>query len=153
MSRAAVPGGMPSGRVGLAGLAVLLAMTLAACGGGGGGGGAGGNAKLHVLVINHTDKEANVTYSGGEPLPTGDKPPVASCRAAVIDYALTDPFTLSVNDTVAIDSAQLQGGIPNNGQNDIFTQVDLNKDGSLSNPQGLRVGSSIVKPAQLGICL
>jgi hypothetical protein len=152
MSRASLTGRPTPGWVGLMGLAVALGMTVAACGGGGGGGGAGGNAKLHVLLVNHSDGDANLTYSGGGPLSTGDKLPVASCHAGVIDFPLTDPFTLSVNDKVAIDSATIQGGIPQGGQTDVVVQVDLNKDGSVTNPL-IRAGSKISPPAQLGICL
>src|SRR5438093_2428212 len=112
MSRTTLSARVFSGRVGLMGLFAMLAVILAACGGGGGGG-AGGPHVLHVLLVNHSKQDANITYSGGEALSSGeDKPPVATCRAGVIDYPLKDPFTLSVNDKVAIDSATVTGGVP-----------------------------------------
>jgi hypothetical protein len=129
-----------------------LTLVLAACGGGGGGGGGGGApAVFHVLIVNHTKTDASVTYSAGEPLPSADKPPVKSCTAKQIDYPLSDQFTLTVNGKVEVDTAQIQGGVPNQGQSDVQVQIDLNKDGSVDS-SGVRVGSKMEKPAQLGIC-
>jgi len=152
MSRATLSARISLGRVGLIGLCAMLAMILAACGGGGGGG-EGGPHVLHVLLVNHSKQDANITYSGGEALSSSeDKLPVPSCRAGVIDYPLKDPFTLSVNDKVAVDSATVTGGVPNNGESDVVVEVDLAADGSLTNPL-IRAGSRISKPATLGICL
>lgn len=157
MSRASLAGRWLPSRAGLFGLSVMLALVLATglagCGGGNsGGGGVAGGKKFHVLIVNHTAADANVTYSGGAPLPSGDQPPIKTCQSGVIDFALTDPFTLTVNDKVVIDSAQIQGGIPNQGQSDVVAQIDVNKDGSLTT-QGVLVGSKISEPAALGICL
>jgi hypothetical protein len=150
MSRASLRGRPTPGWVGLLGLAIVLAIPLAACGGGGGGG--GGVHTVHVLLVNHTDKEANMTYSGGEPLGSSpDKLPIAGCHAGVIDYVLTDPFTIEVNGQKALDSAEVTGGIPRSGETDVVVWIDLKKDGSLSN-RGINVGSRVVAPAQFGIC-
>lgn len=158
MSRVPLAGACPPNRAGrfslTLALAAIVVTALNACGGGSGGGGGGvaGGTKFHVLLINHSQTDANVTYSGGEPLASSAKPPVKSCKAGVIDYPLTDPFTLSVNDKEVINSASLPAGIPNQGQSDVVTRVDVNKDGSVVF-DSVRVGFNISPPAALGICL
>jgi hypothetical protein len=150
--RAALPGRQWV-RIGLIGMTLVLSAALAACGGGGDGGGGGGATKLHVLLVNHTDAPANVTYSGGAP--TGDspaKPPIASCKSGQVDFPLVDPFTLSVNDKVVIDTSQLPQGVPNQGQSDVVVQLDLNKDGNVVDTISLRVGSKISPPSDNSIC-
>ncbi len=130
----------------------VLAVSLAACGGGGGGGGGNLNTKIHVLLVNHTQNPVDVTSSSGSPLDSSQsKPPIASCKSGVIDFALSDPFTISVDGKVIIDSTQLPAGIPNQGQSDVVTQIDANKDGSVVY-DSVRVGSKISPPAELGIC-
>jgi hypothetical protein len=151
MVRTAPPDRRPALRAALVGLMVLLVLMLAACGDGGGGGG-NVNTKIHVLLVNHTQSDVNVTSSSGAPLSTGtDQPPIKSCKAGVIDFPLTDPITISVNDKVIIDSSQLPAGIPNGGQSDVVTTIDANKDGSVVF-DSVRVGSKISPPAELGIC-
>lgn len=131
---------------------VLLAVSMAACGGGGGGGG-NINTKIHVLLVNHTSKDVTVTSSTGDPLPSSaNKPPIKSCKSGIIDFALKDPFTISVDGKVVIDSSKLQAGVPNQGESDVVTQIDANKDGSVVF-DSVRVGSAISPPAELGICL
>jgi len=140
-------------RAGLLAITALLAVSLAACGGGDGGGGGGTTGStIHVLVVNHTQADVDVTSSTGDPLSTSAaKPPIASCHSGVIDFALADPFTISVDGKVVIDSSQLQAGIPNQGQSDVVTQIDAKKDGSVVF-DSVRVGSKISPPADLGIC-
>ncbi len=151
MSRIVPWGRRPIPRAGLLAITALLAVSLAACGGGGGGGG-NANTKIHVLLVNHTQKPVDVTSSTGAPLPSSqDQPPIASCKSGVIDFALSDPFTISVDGKVLIDSTQLQAGIPNKGESDVVTQIDANKDGSVVF-DSVRVGSKISPPAELGIC-
>ncbi len=138
-------------RAGLLVITALLAVSLAACGGGGGGGGNSGT-KIHVLLVNHTQADVNITSSTGEPLSSSaDQPPIASCKSGIIDFTLSDPFTISVDGTVVIDSTQLPAGIPNNGESDVVTQIDARKDGSVVF-DSVRVGSKISPPAELGIC-
>ncbi len=141
----------PATRAGLLVITALLAVSLAACGGGGGGGG-NGATKIHVLLVNHTKADVNVTSSTGAPLSSSaDQPPIASCKSGIIDFALSDPFTISVDGKVVIDSTQLPAGIPNKGESDVVTQIDANKDGSVVF-DSVRVGSKISPPAELGIC-
>ena len=132
---------------------VALALLLAACGGGGGGGGGGGSSLLHVLIVNHTQKDVNVTYSGGEPVASSqDKPPVKTCTAAVIDYPLgPDPFTVSIDGKVQVDSAKQIVQLENQGQADAVTQIDVYDDHTTDT--GVAVGQFIQKPAQIGICI
>jgi hypothetical protein len=152
MSRMVPWGRRPATRAGLLIVTAVLAVSLAACGGGGGGGGGGSNTKIHVLLINHTQADVNVTSSSGAPLSSSqDQPPIASCKSGIIDFPLTDPFTISVDGKVVIDSTQLPAGIPNGGQSDVVTQIDANKDGSVVF-DSVRVGSKISPPAELGIC-
>lgn len=153
MSRMVPWGRRPATRAGLLVLTAVLAVSLAACGGGGGGGGGGNfSTKIHVLLVNHTQKDVNVTSSTGAPLDSSQsKPPIASCKSGVIDFPLQDPFTISVDGKVVIDSTQLPTGIPNQGQSDVVTQIDANKDGSVVF-DSVRVGSKISPPAELGIC-
>lgn len=152
MVRTALTDRRPALRVGLAGLMVLLVLSLAACGGGNGGGG-NVNTKIHVLLVNHTSKDVNVTSSTGAPLSSSaDQPPIKSCKSGIIDFALKDPFTISVDDKVVIDSSQLPAGIPNQGQSDVVTQIDAKKDGTVVF-DSVRVGGKISPPAELGICL
>jgi hypothetical protein len=152
MSRMVPWGRRPATRAGLLVLTAVLAVSLAACGGGGGGGGGGGAHAIHVLIVNHTDKDVNLTSSTGDPLASSSaKPPIASCKAGVVDFALSDPFTISVDGKVVIDSTKLPAGIPNQGESDVVTQIDANKDGSVVF-DSVRVGSKISPPAELGIC-
>lgn len=152
MSRMVPWGRRPATRAGLLVVTAVLAVSLAACGGGGGGGGGNLSTKIHVLLVNHTQKDVNVTSSTGDPLDSSQaKPPIASCKSGVIDFPLSDPFTISVDGKVVIDSTQLPAGIPNQGQSDVVTQIDANKDGSVVF-DSVRVGSKISPPAELGIC-
>jgi hypothetical protein len=151
MSRMLPWGRRPATRAGLLAITVVLAVSLAACGGGGGGGG-NANTKIHVLLVNHTKADVNVTSSTGDPLSSSaDKPPIASCKSGIIDFSLSDPFTISVDGKVVIDSTKLPAGVPNNGASDVVTEIDANKDGTVVF-DSVRVGSKISPPAELGIC-
>lgn len=152
MSRKVPWGRRSATRAGLLVLTAVLAVSLAACGGGGGGGGGNTSTKIHVLVVNHTPNPVDVTSSTGAPLASSqDQPPIASCKSGLVDFALSDPFTISVDGKVVIDSTQLPTGIPNQGQSDVVTQIDANKDGTVVFTP-LQVGSKISPPAELGIC-
>jgi hypothetical protein len=129
---------------------VTLAVLLAACGGGnGGGGGGGGAAKLHLLVVDGQKQDATISYTaGGQAQPDQT---LKQCTAEIYDLPLADPFTVTINGTVALDSSTYAGGIPDNFQSDIVAEIDIDSSGKTS-VASLNLGTLISKPAQLSIC-
>jgi hypothetical protein len=132
-------------------LTVALAVLLAACGGGNGGGGGGGgtSVKLHLLLVNGEKKDVTVSYTAG-----GTAQPdqtLAQCTATIYDLPMADPFQVSVDGTVVLDSSTVAGGIPDQFQSDIVAEVDLDSSGKAT-VASLNLGSLISKPAALSIC-
>ena len=131
-------------------LAVLAAtaVLLAACGGDGGGDGAS-DFTLHALIVNASDAEVTVTYTGTDP---AEEATQASCTADIHNFPVADPFTFTIGDEVVIDSdADLPDGIPNNGESDLIVRIDIAQDGTASFDK-VRPGSDIGKPSKAAYC-
>ena len=127
-----------------------VALILAACGGGGGGGGGGTTtAKLHALIVNAGEGDAAVTYTDADGLPT--EATVPTCTAQVLEFPVTDPFSVSIGDTVVVDSAQLPAGLPGAGETDLVVQVNVARDGTATF-DSVRAGRSISIPARSAYC-
>jgi hypothetical protein len=128
-----------------------VALLLAACGGGGGGGGGGGDttAKLHALIVNAGEDAAAVTYTDADGVPT--EASVDTCTAEVLEFPITDPFQISIGDTVVVDSAQLPEGLPGGGETDLVVQVNVARDGTATF-DNVRAGRSISIPARSAYC-
>ena len=131
-------------------LAVLAAtaVLLAACGGDGGGDGAS-DFTLHALIVNASDAEVTVTYTGTDP---AEEATQASCTADIHNFPVADPFTFTIGDEVVIDSdADLPDGIPNDGESDLIVRIDIAQDGTASFDK-VRPGSDIGKPSKAAYC-
>jgi hypothetical protein len=124
------------------------AILLAACGGDGGGNG-GSASILHALIVNASDADVTISYTGAE---TVEDQTQATCSADTHDYPLADPFTLSIDGKTVIDSdVDLPDGIPNQGDSDLIVRVDVAKDGSATFDR-VRPGSGIQKPSKAAYC-
>jgi hypothetical protein len=124
------------------------AVLLVACGGDGGGDGAS-DFTLHALIVNASDADVTVSYTGAEP---ADDVVQKTCSADVHNFPLNDPFTLAINGETVIDSdADLPDGIPNNAESDLIVRVDVAKDGTTSFDK-VRPGSDIGKPSKAAYC-
>jgi len=131
-------------------LAVLAAtaVLLAACGGDGGGDGPS-DFTLHALIVNASDADVTVTYTGTDP---AEEATQATCSADIHDFPIADPFTIEVDGQVVLDSdADLPEGIPNNGESDLIVRVDVAKDGTAKFDR-VRPGSDIGKPSKAAYC-
>ena len=131
-------------------VAVLAAtaVLLAACGGDGGGDGAS-DFTLHVLVVNASDADATVSYTGADP---ADDVVQKTCSADVHNFPLADPFTVAVNGETVIDSdVDLPDGLPNDGESDLIVRIDVAKDGTTTFDK-VRPGSGMQKPAKAAYC-
>lgn len=124
------------------------AVLLAACGGDGGGDGAS-DFTLHALIVNGSDAEVTVTYTGTDP---AEDVTQASCTADIHNFPVGDPFTIEVDGQVVLDSdADLPEGIPNDGESDLIVRVDIAKDGAATFDR-VRPGSDIGKPSKAAYC-
>jgi hypothetical protein len=124
-------------------------LLLAACGGDGSGDGATTGTVLHALIVNASAADVTVSYTGADP---ADDVTQATCSADIHNFPLADPFTLSVDGEVVIDSdADLPDGIPNQGESDLIVRVDIDKDGKASFDK-VRPGSDIGKPSKAAYC-
>lgn len=126
-------------------------IALAACGGGGSAGGGGGaetGATVHLLVVNKSEADVVVGYTGAEP---AEDAPLESCRALLADYPLSDPFTVSVDGNVAFDSTTVAQGLPHQGQVDIVLQITIDKDGAIT-AKDPSPGRGIARPSRSAIC-
>jgi hypothetical protein len=146
---------------------VLVAVTLlmAACtSGGGGGGGGGGNADyvLYVLFVNHDPNAAHtLSYSGGAALASSpDSETAEPCTAAIVHYPVEVPFELLVDDVPIVISDELPFGVPEDGEANMITRIDVNPDGQAESVIGdssggmaVVAGTSLGKPAAISICL
>jgi hypothetical protein len=124
------------------------AFLLAACGGDGGGDGAS-NFTLHALIVNASDADVTVSYTGAEP---AEDVVQKTCSADIHNFPVADPFTLAVNGETVIDSdADLPDGIPNDGESDLIVRIDVAKDGTAKFDK-VRPGSDIGKPSKAAYC-
>jgi hypothetical protein len=122
-------------------------LLLAACGGDGGDGVTAG-AVLHALVVNASDADVTVSYTGADAPDVTQK----TCSADIHNFPLADPFTISVDGKTVIDSdADLPDGIPNQGESDLIVRIDIAKDGTASFDK-VRPGSDIGKPSKAAYC-
>jgi len=134
----------------LARAAAMLAATailVAACGGDSGNGGVAG--VLHVMVVNASDADVTISYTGAEP---ADDETQTTCSADTHDYPVSDPFVIAINGETVIDSdVDLPEGIPNDGESDLIVRIDVAKDGTTKFDR-VRPGSGMQKPSRAGYC-
>ena len=130
--------------------AAMLAATailVAACGGDSSNGGV--SSVLHVLVVNASDADVTISYTGAEP---ADDETQATCSADTHDFPVSDPFTIAIDGETVIDSdADLPDGIPNEGESDLIVRVDVAMDGTKKFDK-VRPGSGMQKPSRAGYC-
>ena len=128
--------------------AILMAgVLLAACGGDGGG--ETSDHILHALVVNASDADVTISYTGAEPAEDATQ---KTCSADTHDYPVSDPFTIAINGETVIDSdVDLPEGLPNQGESDLIVRIDVAKDGTLSFDR-VRPGAGIQKPSKAAYC-
>jgi len=147
-------------------VAVLAAVTLlmTACTSSGGGGGGGGNTDytLYVLLVNRDPNAPHtLSYSGGAALASSpDGETAESCTAVIVHYAVEVPFEVLVDDVPVVISDELPNGVPEDGETNMITQIDVQDDGTAvsitgDSSQGSAVvaGTNLSKPAAISICL
>ena len=123
------------------------AVLLAACGGDGGDN--TGSHVFHVMVVNATDADVTISYTGAEP---AEDETQATCSADTHDYPVSDPFVIAIDGETVIDSdADLPDGIPNDGESDLIVRIDVAKDGTTKFDK-VRPGSGMQKPAKTAYC-
>lgn len=131
-----------------AAMLMATAILLAACGGDEGGNG-GVASVLHALVVNASDADVTITYTGEEPAPDETQ---KTCSADSHDFPLSDPFTVAIDGQTVIDSdVDLPDGIPNDGESDLIVRIDVAKDGTTKFDR-VRPGSGMQKPSRAGYC-
>ncbi len=145
----------------MAGAAALL-LLMAGCTSGGGGGGGGGSTDyvLYVLLVNRDSAEHTLSYSGGAPLASSpDEETAESCHAIIVHYAVVVPFELLVDDVPIIISDELENGVPADGETNMIATMEVTEEGEArpvigdsSQGSAVAAGTSLSKPAQLGIC-
>lgn len=129
--------------------AVILAaaLVLAACGGDGDVNTVAHT--LHAMVVNASDADVTISYTGDEP---ADDQVQATCSADTHDYPVSDPFVIAIDGETVIDSdVDLPDGLPNDGESDLIVRIDVAKDGTLSYDR-VRPGSGLQKPSRAGYC-
>jgi len=130
------------------GALAAAAILLAACGGDGTGDGATGRI-LHALVVNASDADVTVSYTGAEP---AEDVVQATCSADIHNFPLSDPFTIAIDGETVLDSdADLPDGLPNLGESDLIVRVDIAKDATVTFDR-VRPGSDIGKPSKAAYC-
>lgn len=127
------------------GALAATAVLLAACGGEGTGDTTG--SILHAMVVNASEAEVTVTYTGAEPEDVTQE----TCTAVLHDFPLSDPFTIAVDGETVLDSADLPEGLPNQGESDLIVTVTIEKDGTASFDR-VRPGSGLSKPSRSAYC-
>jgi hypothetical protein len=131
-----------------AAIMTATAILLAACGGDGGGNG-GTASILHVMVVNASDADVTISYTGEEP---AEDQTQATCSADTHDFPVSDPFTIAIDGKTVIDSAaDLPDGIPNDGESDLIVRIDVAEDGSATFDR-VRPGSGLQKPSKAAYC-
>jgi hypothetical protein len=122
-------------------------LLLAACGGDGGDGATAGSV-LHALIVNASDADVTVSYTGAEAADVTQ----ATCSADIHNFPLADPFTVSIDGKTVLDSdADLPDGIPNQGESDLIVRIDIAQDGTATFDR-VRPGSDIGKPSKAAYC-
>lgn len=138
----------PIGSIMLRAVAALTAtaVLVAACGGDGTGDTTG--SILHLMVVNASEAEVTVTYTGAEP----EDVTQATCTAELHDFPLSDPFTVAIDGETVLDSdADLPDGLPNQGESDLIVTVTVEKDGTAGFDR-VRPGSGLSKPSKSAYC-
>jgi hypothetical protein len=133
---------------GVAGLTAAMVL-LAACGGDGGGNGATDHT-VHALVINASDTDVTVTYIGAETVEV----PLPTCTAELLDFPLSDPFQLLIDEETVIDTdIDLPDGLPNalDGYSDVIVEVAIDKEGVATFDE-IRPGGGLGKPSKAAFC-
>ncbi|MEP7041121.1 MAG: hypothetical protein ABI864_06055 [Chloroflexota bacterium] len=131
-----------------AAMLMATAILLAACGGDGGANG-GVTSVLHAMVVNASDADVTITYTGAEPAADETQ---KTCSADAHDFPLSDPFTVAIDGQTVIDSdVDLPDGIPNDGESDLIVQIDVAKDGTTKFDR-VRPGSGLQKPSKAAYC-
>lgn len=131
---------------------VAAMVVLVACGGGGGGG--GGEAAdnvVHTLIINASAADVTVRYVGT--VDTIDVP-LPTCSAELLNFPLSDPFQLLIDDTTVIDTdVDLPDGLPNaiDGYSDLIVEIAIDKEG-VATFDRIRPGSGLTKPSKASYC-
>jgi len=126
---------------------MATAILVAACGGDSGNGGVPG--VLHVMVVNASDADVTISYTGDEPAADETQ---KTCSADTHDFPVSDPFTIAIDGKTVIDSdADLPDGIPNDGESDLIVRIDVAKDGTTKFDK-VRPGSGMQKPSRAGYC-
>jgi len=124
------------------------ALLVAACGGDGGDGGATSGTVLHALIVNASDADVTVSYTGAEAADSTQ----ATCSADIHNFPLADPFTVSIDGKAVVNSdVDLPDGIPNQGESDLIVRIDIAKDGTATHDK-VRPGSDIGKPSKAAYC-
>jgi hypothetical protein len=134
----------------VAGLSVA-AVLLAACGGSNGGGNGGStDHTVHALVINASAVDVTVTYVGAETI----EEPLPTCKAALLDFPLADPFQILIDGETVIDTdIDLPDGLPNaiDGYSDLIVEVAIDKEG-VATFDRIRPGGGLTKPSTAAFC-
>jgi hypothetical protein len=133
----------------VAGLSVA-AVLLAACGGGGGGNGGSTAHTVHTLIINASAEDVTVTYVGAETV----EEPLPTCKAALLDFPLADPFQILIDGETVIDTdIDLPDGLPNalDGYSDLIVEVAIDKEGVATFDE-VRPGGGLTKPSTAAFC-
>jgi hypothetical protein len=143
-------GPRPSGSRTARAVAALAAtaVLLAACGGDGGGGNGATGHTLHALIVNGSEADVTVTYTGTEPVEITQ----ATCTADIHDFPLADPFTIAIDGETVLDSFEdLPEGLPNQGESDLIVAVEVDKEGAATFDR-VRPGSGLSKPSKAAYC-
>jgi hypothetical protein len=140
---------------------MLLMTSCAGSTNNGGGGGGDSDYTLFVLLVNRSDQEHVLSYSGGAPLadsPDGET--AGPCSAIIVEYPVVVPFELLVDDVPIIISDELENGVPADGETNMIATMDVQEDGTAvpvigdsSQGSAVAAGTSLSKPAATGICL
>ena len=126
------------------------AVLLVACGGGGGGNGGSTEHTVHALVINASDADVTVTYVGAETI----EEPLPTCKAALLDFPLADPFQILIDGETVIDTdIDLPDGLPHavDGYTDLIVEVAIDKEG-VATFDAIRPGGGLTKPSTAAFC-
>jgi hypothetical protein len=128
----------------------VATLLLAACGGSGGGNGGATAHTVHTLVINASEADVTVTYVGAETI----EEPLPTCKAALLDFPLADPFQILIDGETVIDTdIDLPDGLPNalDGYSDLIVEVAIDKEGVATFDE-IRPGGGLTKPSTAAFC-
>jgi hypothetical protein len=143
-------------------LGVVLFVALAGCAGSTNDGGGNGSSEytLYVLLVNRHTEAHVLSYSGGAALPgSPDEETAESCSAIIVHYPVVVPFEILVDDLPVIISDELEFGVPQDGETNMIATLEVGEDGvavpvigDSSGGSPVAAGTSLSKPAALGIC-